>query len=332
MFDDMFVYPFEAEISAALKRLQVAAPVVGVLTGNEERSIAKYGDKSYKNMTTALTSRGALINQGFDVKDISINDQIPHNLAALVIADPKTDYTLEQISKIEDYISKGGNLLMLGEPERQSSLNRVIENLGVTFMPGTLLQQSEDFEADLLQVKFTPAAANYGFSFPEKAVVTMSGAVGLSYTDSGSFKKEPFLVTTKKNTWNKLGPINLKVETIKFDSTKEERIAVPVAIALTRKLADKDQKVIIFGDADVLSNAETDRFNIRNVNSILGTRMFKWFSDGAFPINVSRPDSIDTKILISRSGISWLKIIFLGVMPLLLALWGGITLMRRKRQ
>src|SRR5690606_4546118 len=48
MFDDIYQYPGETEITAALKRLVAAPGLVGVLAGNGERSTDKIVDGAYK--------------------------------------------------------------------------------------------------------------------------------------------------------------------------------------------------------------------------------------------------------------------------------------------
>ncbi|MEO6681961.1 MAG: Gldg family protein [Ginsengibacter sp.] len=133
MYDDIIAYPKESEITAAIKRLMTKPALAGFLTGNEERSTDKSGDKDYKAITKGLGTRGSLINQGFDVLDIHLDSlkDIQLDLAVLIISDPKGVYTPSQVQKIEDYISSGGNAVFAGEPGRQSLLNPLLEKMGV---------------------------------------------------------------------------------------------------------------------------------------------------------------------------------------------------------
>ncbi|HEY8388707.1 MAG TPA: DUF4350 domain-containing protein, partial [Parasegetibacter sp.] len=333
MFNDMFVYPHEPEISAALKRLLVKAPVVGVLQENDERSIDKTGDKAYKMILKELTNRSALVNQGFDVINVSLNEgEIPRDISVLLIADPKMDYSAEQLAKISSYIEAGGNLIVAGEPGRQTALNSILSQVGVKLNSGLLLQQSEDFEADLIQARFTENARAFGFTFNDRSIVTFPGANGISLVEDKGFKVTPLLMTDKTSTWNREEQVDLSKDKIVFDSLRETKIQVPVAVALTRNIGDKEQKIIVTGDADFMTNAELNRYNIRTINPNFITKMFKWFSNGEFPIDTSRKESIDKKVLVTRSGITWMKVFILGVIPFLIGAMGGITLIRRKRQ
>jgi len=333
MFDDIIAYPKEGEISAAIKRLLHKPALAGFLIGNGERSTDKTGDKDYKGLTKGLGTRGSLINQGFEVVDLSLDSitEIPQNLSVLIVADPKTGYNEVQARKIEQYIAEGGNIVFAGEPGRHSLLNPMLEKLGLSFIPGTLLEESENFELDLVLASFTKAAADYGFSFFDKAIVSFPGASGLSYRDSGPFKVVPLLVTNKQVSWNKLAAFDLKTDKVTFNPETESKQSVPVALALSRKLGNKEQKIIVFGDADFMSNVELGRFTPNTVNGSFGIRMFKWFTNGEYPVDVKRPPSTDKKVLVNRTQINWQKGLFLGFLPLAIGLIGSVSLIRRKR-
>lgn len=337
MFDDMFVYPKEAEISAAIKRLLVEPPVVGMLTGHEERSVDKTGDKSYKNSTKGLSIRSALINQGFDVHNIDLKDSLPASLSVLVIADPLTPYSAAETAKIQAYLADGGNMLIACEPGRQDRLNPLIETLGISFKKGQLLEESKDFEVDLLQTLFTPQAAENGFKFREKSIVSLPGTVGINLKDStlsesSGYTITPILRTNEKTSWNTRKTIDLNNEKVVFDPATDQKASYTVAAMLTKPYGNKEQKIMVIGDADFMSNAELDRYNLNTQNANFTTRLFKWFSNGAFPINTSRPASIDTKVTVDRGQIAIMKTILLGVFPGILALLGAGLLIRRKSQ
>lgn len=333
MFYDMKVYPGEAEISAAIKRLLQEAPVVGVLSGNGERSTNKTGDKAYKDITNTLNSRGALINQGFDVVNIPIDSvsKIPTDLAVLMIADPFYQFSQEQLDKLEEYIGAGGNLIIAGEPGKQSILNPLIENLGLRFKPGTLLQESEELELDLIQAKLSNEASELGFDFSEKDIISLSGAVGIEINSRDEYEIIPILETNDA-VWNRLDDFNLETDTIDFRPEIDVRNDAPVAIALSKNMADKKQKIMIFGDADFMSNGELGRYNLRTENYAFTKKIFEWFSDGEFPVDTSRPEPIDNTILVSKTEISWLELCFLGLFPVSLAFTGAFILIRRKRK
>lgn len=335
MFDDIFVYPGEKDISSTLKRLIQRPSLVGVLTGNGERNTYKNGDDSYKIVTKGLNVRGSLINSGYDVVDVNLSqiDSISTDLSVLVLSDPKEAYSSDQLKKIKNYIKAGGNMLIAGEPGRQAYLNPIVNPLGVSFSEGTLLQESRNYELDLIQSVFPIQETNPKLEYNQGAVVVSPKAVKLNYIDSTDFKISPILFTNVKNTWNRIRPFDLVTEKIQFDSILDQRIQAPTALSLTRKRSDKtEQKIIVIGDADFMSNAQATRNRPNNVNMSFTLRLFKWFSDNEYPISTNRPKSADTKILVDRSGIIWLKIILLGIVPLIIGILCVVILIKRKQK
>jgi len=334
MYYDQYVYPHEAEISASIKRLLQKSPVVGVLSGNNERRIDRTGDRAYKDITNTLNSRGALINKGFDVVEIAIDsiEVIPSDLAALIVADPFGEYSEEHSQKLNRYIEAGGNLLIAGEPGKQSVLNPLLERFGIGFKMGTLLQESKEFELDLIQAKVAKEASQIGFDFSEKDPISLPGAVGITLESTGEFDVFPVLKIDQKTVWNKEGFFDLETDTIAFDPGSDLRYEGPVAVAAIRDIADKEQKIIVIGDADFMSNGELGRFNLSTKNYEFTFKMFEWFSNGEFPIDTTRPDAIDNTILVTQEEISWFEIFFLGFLPVTLGFAGAFTLVSRKRK
>ncbi|MCD0486980.1 Gldg family protein [Pedobacter sp. MC2016-14] len=333
MFSDLFTYPLEPEINAALKRLLDQPAVVGMVTGNDERSADNSTERGYKAITKGLDVRASLINQGFNVIDIDLNksDQIPDSLTVLILADPTVELSPMKLQKINHYLETGGNMLIAGEPGRQHILNPVLAKLGINMIAGTVLEESDNNEPDFVQALFTKQADEYKLSVYDDAKVSLSGVASLAYEPSGLYKKQPILISNENLTWNKTGNFNLK-DKIVFDAAKDQKKSYPLALAVTRALGKRQQRIMVLGDADFMSNQEVSRSSPGIVNANFVIKTMKWFSNGVYPISNPRPKAIDTVILISRAGINMQKMFLLGIVPLLIAVWGGVLLIRRKRK
>lgn len=333
MFDDMIAYPQEAEVSAALKRMLEGPAQVGVLSSNGERSIFKTGDKDYKNISNAVGSRYALINQGFDVQAIYLDSlkQIPA-LDVLVIADPKVAYSQGQLEKIRAFVNEGGNVLFAVEPRKQAILNPLTETFGVVLTDGMVLQKSKEYALDLVQTKPTPALPDLGMTLSgEKPVISLSSALALKWMGHSAFKMTP-LLKSGTESWVKTGSFNIETDSLVYDSVKDKQGPFLMGLALTRVVGKDTQKIVIMGDADFMSNNELQRRNLQTRNTDFTVQLFRWFTDGKYPIDTSRPEPVDNRILAGKSLINGMKWSLAGVLPLLLALGGSALLIRRKRQ
>lgn len=379
VFNDQIVWPMEAEVSAAIKRLlQAKIPKIVFVTGEGERKIGKKGDREYKTLTTDKTFRYALINQGFDIDTVSLNTQdIPGGIAALVIADPQHELSAVAIGKLEDFIAKGGNLLIAGEPGRQHILNPLLKKLGVQMTNGMLEQLSEDHAPTLVLPALTKTAISFAKMLDKPSVdtlpVSMNGVAALSYHDSTGFKIKPLLLTkagvaahsTRRNPDLDLvnvkvdenaqpggivqvgggGPVSVTVMGSGTSVTGKKKVKKPLlknqngvgevfatALALTRQVNGKEQRIIVSGDADLLSNSELGRYEPRIVNFFFSTALFSWLDYGRFPIDASRPDAKDNRVTVSTDHVSFLKILYIYVIPGLILVFGTVFLIRRKRK
>lgn len=334
MFFDQIGYPKEAEVSAAIKNILYGSPKIGVLTGNYERGITKRGDKDYKQVLAELNVRTSLINQGFKVIPIFTeqNKELPLDLSVLIIADPIKSYNPDQLKKINNYIKQGGSAIIAGEPSKQALLNPILKDIGVQFSGGMLLQKSQDYKLDLIQGKISNAALKQGFSIDQKSVISLSGAMAITYKDTLGFSATPILVTNPKEVWNHTEKINLEIDSISFNSELHKKEKAIVALALQKNIQGKEQKIMVIGDADFMSNKEINRSNLKKQENYKFVKeMFKWFSNGEYPIDTTRPKATDNKILISQEKLKWVKVIFVGLVPFLVAILGVFTLIKRKR-
>lgn len=335
LFDDQLVFPSESEISAALKRLTVKLPKILFVQGEFERSKNRLGDKEYGVVVSQISNRSAMVNQGFDTDTIQLSKQdIPSDIAALVIADPKIAFTPAALAKIHQYVNQGGNLLIAAEPGRQAVINPVLAPLGVQLMEGIVVQKSKDFPPDAVMAQLTKAAASLSpdlWSDFEKPVgVSMPGVAGLLYDTQGPYTIQPLLVTDARLSWLRKDQAIPDSADVVFSAEKGDvKITVPTALTLSRKVNGKEQRIVIAGDADFLSSAEVNKWGTANRDLYLP--LIGWFTYGKFPIDTSRPGSRDKRLNLTDAGLTALKVVYLGVLPGLILIFGAVFLIRRKR-
>ena len=337
-FADGAFWPGEAETAAALKRLIVTPPKIVFATDGYQRNVEKIGDKDYKQFFNIKTSREALINQGFDIDSISVeNEELPKGNVTLVIADPKVAFSSTALAKLQQYIAAGGNLLIAGEPGKQTVMNPVLNILGLKMLDGTLVQRSRDYSYGLVTPRFTEEAIamSTGLKNPykEKAVVSMPGAAALNIVKKGLFEVKPILLTDEKKSWIKSGTFVLDSAALVLDAKNgDQQGAFPATVKLTRKLNQKEQRIIVSGDADFMSNKELVRGNMATANYAFVLSVFKWFANEEFPVDMTKIETADNKLELSDAGVKTLQIIYYGVIPGAILLLGTVLLARRKRK
>lgn len=337
LYNDMFRDPGEAEISAAFKRMVMELPTVGFLTGHGERNINREGDRDYIRFAQDKWFRQALVNQGFDVQEVELTGEIPAVIKILVIADMRKELTDEEKEKLDRYIERGGNLVLIGENGYQKYMNSLVEPLGVSFVNGVLVQPSENYSPDMVLSRPTPESWELSYYFKGMAkwnsCATMPGCMGLEYVTDKGFTVTPLLVTDSTGVWNELETTNFIDDTVKLNPAVGEREQRYVtALALSRKIGEKEQKIVVLGDADCISNIELfkrrEEIRAENYYIILGS--FHWLSDGEAPVDVRRPLPIDNDIFLGKEGAKITKVAFTWVIPGLILLLALLVWIRRR--
>lgn len=337
------VWPEQKHVAAALLRLKgEQMPKILFTTGNLERDITVKGIRGYSSSTTSKTNRNSLINNGFDLDSISLDhEDIPANIKALVLADPKTELSAIKQQKIREYIAKGGNMLILGEPGKTELLNPLLQPLGVQLSKGTLVQVTKHQTPDMVFPYLTKAAANLAESpqllwlkngdLDDSLQMIMPSVAPIEFLQGNeTFRKDALAKTTKKkgNIWLKTqGKLVLDSVPPTFTPANGDiqMESFNVAVSLTRNINNKEQRIAIVGDADSFSNQWGGGLN-------LGDGVYSWLSNNEYPVYGPVPPPKDNLMLIEPGTAKLLKQLFVWVIPALLTALGAIILIRRKRK
>ena len=106
---------------------------------------------------------------------------------------------------------------------------------------------------------------------------------------------------------------------------------LPVIVALDRKVGDKEQRILVAGDADCISNGELGaNREFRRSNYALTDGMFRWLVYDEYPIDVSRPAAKDNDTYLTPGGFAWIKIFLRWICPVLIVVCGCVIWVMRR--
>ena len=337
-FEDPFFWPDETNVNAALKRLLNASmPKIAFVNGELERSIYKTGEREYAFHTASRAGRGTLANTGFDVDTINLSAQdITPDITAVVLADPKMELSPQVSGKLRDYVNRGGNMLIAGEPGKQQVLNPFLAQWGIQLMNGQLVQPSADETPDKIvaYVKAAGASLSPALSWinskdvTDTATVLMQGATALAHAGSSAFAVKPLLMTLPGKAWLKKGALVIDSVLPPFNPQEGDVKAssFPAAIQLSRQIKGNEQRMIICGDADFASNMRL------GPNAYFLMPFYSWLAYNQFPIYTPRPSPEDLLLRIGERAARIQQIVYVWILPCLLLAAGTILLIRRKRK
>ena len=344
LFDDMFHHPKESEISAAMKKMLVDPVKVGALVGHGERSIKKGGDRDFSIFATRQRMRNSMINQGFDVVEVNLQEtkEVPENINILLIPEMRQAMTDEELLAIDRFVERGGNLVILADVGRQEAMNPLLARLGMRMKDGQIAQPSQINPYHLVLSRATQIAADT-LKGPYRTIrarmdynaITMPGAVALEVVDTTVFRPMTLLMTDTLQTWIEKQTTDFIEETPTCDTVSGNECigSYVTAVALTRMHNGKQQRILVMGDADCWSNAEllASRAGINAHNFTMIPNAFRWLCYGEFPVSSPRPKHRDMETSLTPMMMPTIKNIYCIGIPLFIGLIGVIVIMRRKR-
>ena len=311
----------EQAVTSALQRLALRGErwVVGLagrgeagLTGRANFDLGDFG--------------AALARAGYRVQPLTLADtgQLPSNTALLVLAAPQTDLPKAEQRVVQGYLEAGGNLLWLLGDRGTAPAAQIAAGLGLQRQPGVIVD---------------PAAAAVGAAEPTVAVVarypdhpavgqlaTLSvfpGAVALEAAPEGWTATA--LLQTGAQSWNETGPV--KGEVTADAARGERRGPLSLGWALTRPRADgTEQRVVVVGDADFLSNAVLGNGG----NLDLGLNLVRWLAQDDALLDIPPRVAPDRQFEMTRSTAVALVVTFLVALPLACVV-AGWWIRRRRR-
>lgn len=190
----------------------------------------------------------------------------------LVIASPQRGYLAGELRAIERHIEGGGSLLWLLEPDQGPHPAQLLEMLGVTPLPGTVVDPNDaDLGLDNPAIAIVNAYPEHPAVEHFRLVTLYPQAAALSLQPTTSWQARA-LLTTLPRTWNETGPLKGRVAR----DPEQGELAGPLVLgySLERRIHDKTQRVIVLCDGDFLSNTYIGNGG----NLDLGINLLRWLS------------------------------------------------------
>ena len=305
----------EVTLTQTLQRLQRAPRRVFFLDGHGERKAQGIANHDLGSFGRELAKLG--------IETQPISTPIPATVNALVIASPQTALSTEEMRSVLDYVRNGGDLLWLLEPGDAPRWAALATWLGIVIAPGTVLDKQLQQPALLVIADYAPhpitAALRHPSLLPHTAALEVA-------TDS-AWQAAPLLITPD-SSW--LNPDTLEVTPPSNPEAGERSRPFTVGLALRRAHpnASGEQRVLVLGDGDFLSN--TYLGNGANVQ--LGINLFHWLLHDEAAIDAAPPPAADPRLQLSETALAWLAMWFLLVLPLSLLGGGWLIWFKRRRQ
>ncbi|GEM_PF-3321076 len=287
--------------------------VVGFLRGYGER------DPESKASGAIAGARNDLLREYYRVTDVDLERSIPDRVTVLVLADPRQRIPDEHLEALHLWLEKGGRLLALQDPDRDTGVNNLLQRWGLRVSGRMILDPKENFNRSPSFVKVNryskhPVVKDFGKQFP----TAFAGVSTVSQFETGEGKLfHDDLAFTSSLSF-----------VLNEDGSRDPG-PFAVAAASWRRTEDgnreNEARLIVVGDADFISNAYLPQSANRN----FFLNMIAWLSREEELISVRRdPMQGQTIELTPRDGV----ITFWAILaaPILVLLVGVVVMFRRR--
>ena len=324
--------PSEAELTSALIRVSKDAKKrVLFLEGHGERSVSDQERGGFSLAKEAMT------NQGYDVGTVVLllETAVPEDTSVLVIAGPSRPITPEEKDRLSRYISGGGRLLLLLDPESQAELDDLMLQWGVKAGRGVLVDLQDrlalgDFTALMVRT-FTEHEITHDFNFAVLFPVSRHLAFDEEYGKNWEFVP---LARTSARSWAEM---DLQGRVVRYDANVDVQGPLPLAAALTPKKDSKDQQdqeeakqraaIVIVGNSAFASNAYINFPG--NTDFLL--HALGWLAEERELISITPKEPAFRPFIPNPAQERTLLYVQVLLLPLLTFVWGMVIWRKRRR-
>lgn len=266
---------------------------------------------------------------------LTLEETIPSDIDILVIADLKTPLSASELERLNDYIERGGNLVVNTDVNRAPQMAPILDLLGLEATFGTLAQRNQGYSPSLIFSYFTDESSNINENiryFKERGFpLIMPGSVSLNQKVDKGYAISP-LLQARLGTWiaNTENPDEVADDSIAATNATN---MLNTALTLTKNKGDKEQRIFVFGDADWFSNGELNAgrpFIIANDGMIVN--MFKWMSYNKYPMAFDRPSLPDNELFFKFEQKKISNFFFLFLFPFFWLACGSVVWYIRRRK
>ncbi|MGD8589261.1 MAG: GldG family protein [Chromatiales bacterium] len=314
----------EQHLTGAIQRLQQTdTRWIAGLRGHGERSLLGQANHDLGAFGEVLGGQGYQVVE----LDLATTPVPPDNTALLVIASPLKALLETELSRVRDYLQSGKNLMLLIDPAEQTIQQPLLDLLGIVQLPGTIVDANVrdlgiDNPAVALVAKYPEHPAIQGFNLI--SLYPQAAALQLAPSADTDWRITP-LLQTLTHSWNETGPL---VGEIQRDPANDEQ-AGPLTIGylLSRQQGTREQRVLVIGDGDFLSNSYLDNAG----NQDLGLSLVRWLVEDDRMLEIPPREILDRELRLSPLAQGIIGLGTLILLPLLLLISGGILAWSRNR-
>ena len=330
----MSAFKGEQAFSSAIQGLvQGETPVVYFLVGHGERRVTNF------DQITGYSGIGGLIfRDNLEVKELLLTGekQIPEDAATLVIAGPAKLMSAAEAELIEEYLSRGGRVMVLLDALKKTGLESMLRRWGVALRddyvldPENTLKGSDVYIRSYYEHPITLRMSDAGarFHLPRSVEPLLGDAATVETEDRPSVTQ---LAMTSDKSWSET---QVNEPSAKYDEdTGDLRGPFSLAVAVERGASQKvldvkirPSRMVVFGDSDFVSNGA-----LAGGDQDLFMSALNWLLDREELMAIAPKPIEEIKLNLTKKQLGQLFWINIAGIPALAGIAGLLVWIRRRK-
>lgn len=277
-----------------------------------------------------------LPGSGYEFKDVSLVSQnIPEKADLLIVASPESDYSSEEIEKIDKYLKDGGDIVIIADAVTGDLTNLFgyMSEWGVSFDYGMAADDDQANYAGyktyiLAKLQENDIVKTMGISgqqtvFPLARPIVLKDKVGITST---------VLATTGENGYVKENVYSSVDSFEEADIRKKSNLAV----MLTKQNSmESRSNMFVMGTSLFMGDysSETSQFYTlldESANRKFCSGIFAYVTDQPSSFYIMPKNIVQDKVIINQLSIYIYTMITVFIIPIIILAWGLITWLRRR--
>ena len=250
----------------------------------------------------------------------SLLTEIPVGLSALVILPISRDFLPEEISNIENFMNKGGSILILTESQKNAqNLNSLLSKQGITVGKNVIIEEQIK-QGKIGNLVLQPLVKDYGehaitAGFNKEIILSTANTVNTNNT-----KKVYELGFTSPLSWADSDLESIFSDKPQAAFNEDGDIKGPLSIAVAKE-SESNNRLVVIGDSDFVNN-----INIRSLfNRDFFLNSLNWVIGQKQGISIRAATISGSKKLIPEKSLKIMYLLTGLILPEIILLLGFIS-------
>jgi ABC-type uncharacterized transport system involved in gliding motility auxiliary subunit len=331
----------EALTNALIKVTSDKERVVYFTSGHGEHDLNDTGREGLSAL------KGVMEKQNYVVKPLLLNQGVPADASALIVAGPQKPLLEAEVKMVHDYVDGGGRLCLAQDPDTNPGLGALLAAFGAAVRKDVIIDKvSQLFGGDARIPMVAPDSYDRSHpitkTFAYQTVFPMASSLDVKEPPPAGVTATK-LAHSSDLSWGETSAQELQSGHIRLDEGVDTRGPLTIAAAFERKeqgakpaaagaaadapKSDRATRLILFGDSDFMSN---NYFNAGG-NGDLALNGIAWLVEQGELISIRPKTSTPRVVILSPAQVFYYFWTIVAIAPILIAAVGVTIWWRRKR-